>query len=136
MKRAILLTWDVEEYDAPADFGAAPFPDGGLIRGAGIWKEWLEISARWRAPGTVFVTARLAEAAPDLLRETRQRGHEIWRNCWPSIMNWTTASARRQLPTAMPGTESSAGFHRCGGTNFGAPTQARSKSAARPGTSQ
>ena len=87
MKRAILLTWDVEEYDTPADFGAPPLADGGLARGVAIGKEWLEISARWKAPGTVFVTARLAEAAPDLLRETRGRGHEIASHGWSHEKN-------------------------------------------------
>ena len=82
MKRAILLTWDVEEYDAPADFGAAPLPDGGLARGVEIWKEWLGISARWKAPGTVFITTRLAEAAPELARETMGRGCEIASHGW------------------------------------------------------
>ena len=82
MKRAILLTWDVEEYDTPADFGAAPFPDGGLARGVAIGKEWLEISARWKVPGTAFLTARIAEAAPELLRETQGRGHEIASHGW------------------------------------------------------
>ena len=87
MKRAILLTWDVEEYDTPADFGGPPLADGGLSRGVEIWRQWLETSARWKAPGTVFVTARLAEAAPDLLRETRQRGHEIASHAWSHEKN-------------------------------------------------
>lgn len=87
MKRTILLTWDVEEYDAPADFGARPLPDGGLSRGVEIWRQWLETSARWKGPGTVFVTARLAEAAPDLLRETRQRSHEIASHAWSHEKN-------------------------------------------------
>ena len=82
MKRAILLTWDVEEYDAPADFGALPFPDGGLARGREIWSEWLETSARWKTPNTVFATARLAEAAPGLLKQTLARGHEIASHGW------------------------------------------------------
>ena len=87
MKRAILLTWDVEEYDAPADFGARALLDGGLTRGVEIWRQWLEASARWRSPGTVFVTARMAEAAPDLLHETRQRGYEIASHAWSHEKN-------------------------------------------------
>ena len=82
MKRTILLTWDVEEYDVPADFGAPAFPDGGLSRGIEIWRQWLETSSRWKAPGTIFVTARLAEAAPNLLQETQARGHEIASHAW------------------------------------------------------
>jgi len=82
VKRTILLTWDVEEYDAPADFGAAPFQDGGLARGIEIWREWLEISARWKSPGTLFVTARLAEAAPELLQQASGRSHEIASHAW------------------------------------------------------
>ncbi|NDA25940.1 MAG: DUF3473 domain-containing protein [Verrucomicrobia bacterium] len=82
VKRAILLTWDVEEYDAPADFGAAPFRDGGLARGTEIWREWLEASARWKSAGTLFVTARLAEAAPELLQQASRRGHEIASHGW------------------------------------------------------
>ena len=82
MKRTILLTWDVEEYDAPADFGAAPYPDGGLEKGIEIWRQWLETSSRWKALGTVFVTARLAGAAPELLRQAQGRGHEIASHAW------------------------------------------------------
>ena len=43
---------------------------------------WLETTARWKAPGTVFVTARLAEAAPDLLQKTRAFGYEIASHAW------------------------------------------------------
>ena len=82
MKRTILLTWDVEEYDVPADFGAPAFPDGGLSRGIEIWRQWLETSSRWKSTGTVFVTARLAEAAPDLLVQTQAWGHEIAFHGW------------------------------------------------------
>ena len=82
MKRTILLTWDVEEYDVPVDFGAVPLADGGLARGVEIWREWLEASSRWKAPATVFVTARLAEAGADLLGQTQARGHEIASHAW------------------------------------------------------
>ena len=82
MKRTILLTWDVEEYDAPADFGATPLPDGGVARGTEILREWLQSSSRWKSPGTAFFTVRLAEAAPELLREARHRGYEIASHAW------------------------------------------------------
>jgi len=82
VKRAILLTWDVEEYDAPADFGASPLPDRGLARGVEIWRDWLQATARWKFPGTAFLTGRLAEAAPDLLQQTQARGHEIASHGW------------------------------------------------------
>ncbi len=79
---SILLTWDVEEYDVPADFGAPPLADEGLKRGAEIRQEWLAISEGWNFPSTAFCTARLAQAAPDLLRETAARGHEIASHGW------------------------------------------------------
>ena len=82
MKRTILLTWDVEEYDVAADFGAPPLPDGGLATGMEIWRSWLETSARWNVPGTVFVTARMAEASPSLVNATQALGHEIASHGW------------------------------------------------------
>ena len=80
--RSILLTWDIEEYDAPADFGAVPLPDGGLARGLQIWHEWLDLSRSWNVAGTAFCTTRIAVASPDLLRQTAARGHEIASHGW------------------------------------------------------
>ncbi|NBV96126.1 MAG: DUF3473 domain-containing protein [Verrucomicrobia bacterium] len=79
---SILLTWDVEEYDAPADFGAPALSDHGLGRGREIWQEWLDHTKEWECPGTAFCTARLAQGAPDLVRETGARGHEIASHGW------------------------------------------------------
>lgn len=79
---SILLTWDVEEYDAPADFGAPPLPDHGLSRGREIWQEWLGLTKELKFPGTTFCTTRLAQSAPELLRETAARGHEIASHGW------------------------------------------------------
>ena len=79
---SILLTWDVEEYDAPADFGAPPMSDYGLGRGREIWQEWLDHTKEWNFPGTTFCTAQLAQLAPEFLRETAARGHEIASHGW------------------------------------------------------
>jgi len=80
--RSILLTWDIEEYDAPADFGATPFPDGGLSRGVDIWRDWLALTQTWAGPSTVFCTSLIANAAPELLRQTAARGHEVASHGW------------------------------------------------------
>ncbi len=79
---SILLTWDIEEYDLPVDFGSTPLPDDGVARGVEIWQAWLDLSERWNFPGTAFCTARLAQAAPKLLQETARRGHEIASHGW------------------------------------------------------
>ena len=79
---SILLTWDVEEYDAPADFGAPPLADHGLARGREIWHEWLDHTKEWKFPGTTFCTAKLTQRAPELLLETAARGHEIASHGW------------------------------------------------------
>jgi hypothetical protein len=80
--RSILLTWDIEEYDAPADFGATPLADGGLSRGVDIWCEWLEHTRTWTGPSTAFCTSLIANTAPELLRETAARGYEIASHGW------------------------------------------------------
>lgn len=80
--RSILLTWDIEEYDAPEDFGAPRKNDGGLSCGGLIWEEWLGIAEKWNAPATTFVTARLAENFPALLDKTRFSGCEIASHGW------------------------------------------------------
>ena len=62
--RSILLTWDIEEYDAPADFGAVLLPDGGLARGLQIWHEWLDISQTWNVRARFSAQAELPKLAP------------------------------------------------------------------------
>ena len=79
---SILLTWDIEEYDFPHDFGSPPLADHGLARGVEIWQAWLKISEGLGFPGTAFCTGRLAQVAPELLKETARRGHEIASHGW------------------------------------------------------
>lgn len=80
--RSILLTWDIEEYDLPQDFGASAQPDGGLARGGSLWQEWLSLAQEWKAPGTVFATARLAEAFSPVLSKTHAAGFEVASHGW------------------------------------------------------
>jgi hypothetical protein len=78
----ILLTWDIEEYDVPADFGAPRLSDGGVAQGGQIWREWLDVTKGWPTPATAFCTARLAKANPELLHETAARDYEIASHGW------------------------------------------------------
>jgi peptidoglycan/xylan/chitin deacetylase (PgdA/CDA1 family) len=80
--RSILLTWDIEEFDAPEDFGAPRKPDGGLSRGGSIWENWLVYAQKWNVPATCFVTGRMAEAFPALLADSRATAHEIASHGW------------------------------------------------------
>lgn len=57
-------------------------PDHGLSRGREIWQEWLGLTKELKFPGTTFCTTRLAQSAPELLRETAARGHEIASHGW------------------------------------------------------
>ena len=80
--RSILLTWDIEEFDAPEDFGAPRKPDGGLSRGGSIWEDWLKHAQKWKVPATSFVTGRMAEAFPVFLAGTRATAHEVASHGW------------------------------------------------------
>ena len=66
----------------PADFGAPRLSDGGLARGGQIWREWLDATKGWSAPGTVFCTARLGDANLESLQQTAARGYEIGSHGW------------------------------------------------------
>ena len=72
----ILLSFDIEEFDLPTEYGLAI-----------SWEEQLRVSregsghilnvlARHGVRATFFCTARFAEAAPDVLRAICDGGHE------------------------------------------------------------
>ena len=73
----ILLSFDIEEFDLPTEYGLAI-----------SWEEQLRVSregsghilnvlARHGVRATFFCTARFAEAAPDVLRAICDGGHEV-----------------------------------------------------------
>ncbi|MBL0928241.1 MAG: DUF3473 domain-containing protein [Phycisphaerales bacterium] len=75
--RRVLLSFDVEEFDAPPEFGQ-PIADADQLRiGAEGWSLTLDLLARLALPATLFTTARIAEHRPDLLRRSLALGCEI-----------------------------------------------------------
>ena len=73
----ILLSFDIEEFDLPTEYGLAI-----------SWEEQLRVSregsghilnvlAHHGVRATFFCTARFAEAAPDVLRAICDGGHEV-----------------------------------------------------------
>lgn len=73
----ILLSFDIEEFDLPFEYGLSL-----------SWEEQIRISSegcrkilsglsRHEVKATFFCTARFAENAPELIREISESGHEI-----------------------------------------------------------
>jgi peptidoglycan/xylan/chitin deacetylase (PgdA/CDA1 family) len=74
---ALLLTFDVEEFDLPRELGRALDRDAECtITERGV-DEILALLARHRACATFFVTARFASARPACVRAIHAAGHEI-----------------------------------------------------------
>ena len=75
--KSVLLSFDIEEFDLPTEFGAEIARDDMFaIAGEGtrrILKTVNEAGART----TFFVTAAFAQEFPDLVREMKSSGHEI-----------------------------------------------------------
>jgi len=72
-----LLTFDVEEFDAPLDRGRELDMDSQLRIGAAGFLRLLDLLDELEVPAvTLFVTANIAGHAPDLVRRAARR-HEI-----------------------------------------------------------
>lgn len=76
-----LLTFDVEEFDAPLDFGRALDEETQLRIGGEGWRRVLELLDELGLPATLFVTASVARSHPDLLVRSA-RSHEIASHGW------------------------------------------------------
>jgi len=75
--KSILLSFDIEEFDLPAEFGAEISRDDMFaIAGEGT-RRILRTVNEARARTTFFVTAAFALEFPDLVREMKSAGHEI-----------------------------------------------------------
>jgi len=71
-----LVTFDVEEFDAPLDFGREIGDSEQLRIGVEGWRRALDLLDECSMRTTLFITARIAEAAPELLRRSAAH-HEI-----------------------------------------------------------
>jgi len=71
-----LLTFDVEEFDAPLDFGRDLTDELQFRIGGEGWLRMLDLLDELDLCATLFITASIAERFPDLLRRSVER-HEI-----------------------------------------------------------
>src|SRR5262245_39602044 len=76
MRKALLLTFDVEEFDWPLDFGHAfSFADQLTATYEGM-QRLLPLLDKHAIRGTFFITGAIARAYPQLLRALVDAGHE------------------------------------------------------------
>lgn len=72
----ILLTFDVEEFDTPLDYGLNIELDEQIAVSTQGMRALQSLLAEWRVPATLFTTATYALHEPTLVRELASR-HEI-----------------------------------------------------------
>lgn len=71
-----LISFDVEEFDAPIDFGRAISEEEQSERGAEGWRRALDLLDELDVGATLFITAWMAQQHPTLLQRSAAR-HEI-----------------------------------------------------------
>jgi peptidoglycan/xylan/chitin deacetylase (PgdA/CDA1 family) len=75
--KALLLTFDVEEFDLTAEVARRLSPSSQLRASASGLRRILPLLARHRAPATFFVTGAFAQAHPRMLQDLAAAGHEV-----------------------------------------------------------
>lgn len=78
---AVLLSFDVEEFDAPADFGTPVAPARQLEVGVHSFARALDLLDDLQVTATLFVTATVARAEPSLVSRAA-RSHEVASHGW------------------------------------------------------
>ena len=76
MTKQVLLSFDVEEFDAPLEFGQAIAPEVQFEASSRGLARVLEVLDRLGVAGTFFTTANYAEQYPEQVRRIAQ-GHEV-----------------------------------------------------------
>ncbi|GAB4247679.1 MAG: polysaccharide deacetylase family protein [Candidatus Methylacidiphilales bacterium] len=77
----VLLSFDVEEFDIPAEFGRMIGDDDQVAVGAKGLERVLMVLERTGVVATLFCTVRFAQACPELIRNAVQR-HELGSHGW------------------------------------------------------
>ena len=72
----VLLSFDVEEFDLPNDFGGQVGESEQLATGREAFERTLELLDRLKMPSTLFTTARIGDHCADLIRDAA-KVHEI-----------------------------------------------------------
>jgi hypothetical protein len=75
--RHVLLSFDAEEFDIPNEYGRPVSVDIQMAIGAEGLSRVLDVLDQTDVRATFFTTARLAEAAPHLIRRLIDAGHEL-----------------------------------------------------------
>ncbi|MDR1405965.1 MAG: polysaccharide deacetylase family protein [Prevotellaceae bacterium] len=73
----IFLSFDIEEFDAPLEYGKPLPPEEQIAVSAQGTRAVLAVLARCSVPATFFCTAHFAQRQPALVRRMAQEGHEI-----------------------------------------------------------
>jgi Polysaccharide deacetylase len=76
-KPRVLLSFDVEEFDLPLEFGREISLAEQCRLGTEGWARVLDLLARQQVIATLFTTGVIAEYAPHLLKRSATEGHEI-----------------------------------------------------------
>lgn len=77
MKSKVLLSFDVEEFDLPMEYGGKiSLAEGVKMSAVGVEKI-LDMTRRCGVKATFFVTGNFAEGRPDLVERMVREGHEV-----------------------------------------------------------
>lgn len=96
MKPPVFLTFDLEEFDLPLEYGQAISLEKQLEVGKEGLLKVLKVLERQNVPATFFCTAVFAQAYPLLIKEIAQT-HEIASHGWShSVFNTADISASKQ----------------------------------------
>jgi len=73
----LLLSFDIEEFDTPLEYGKSLTFDEQLAPSVEGTKRILSLLEMYHVKATFFCTARFAQMAPDLIKQMIANGHEV-----------------------------------------------------------